>query len=133
MLLSQYFATTASLPGSGFDPNDAEQPTACKHCDNCLRPKDSIEDLDVTLEAWKIVELANAFSAVKDSNNKVRFTFTQLADIVRGIKTDAVILVDGNERSGYVGADKKLRLNLESTCGGPAFLTKDVSVCSSEE
>lgn len=81
--------------------------------------------MDVTLEAWKIVSLATAIAAVKDG--KTRFTFTQLADIVRGVKTDGVVLVDGSDVGGYVGIDKKLRLNLEATCGGPAFLTKDVS------
>jgi hypothetical protein len=90
-----------------------------------LRSKDSIDNLDATLEAWKIVSLATAVAAVKD--NRTRFTFTQLADIVRGVKTDGVVLVDGNDAGGYVGMDKKLRLNLESTCGGPAFLIKDVS------
>lgn len=94
----------------------------CEHCDNCLRDRDSFEDLDVTFEAWKVVKLVNA---LKDS----RFTFTQLADIVRGVKTDGVVLVDDDEPSGFVGADKKIRLNLEATCGGPALLNKDVSFC----
>lgn len=80
----------------------------------------------MTLEAWKIVSLAAAIAAVKDG--KTRFTFTQLADIVRGVKTDGIVLVDGDDVGGYVGMDKKIRLNLETTCGGPAFLTKDVSV-----
>jgi ATP-dependent DNA helicase Q1 len=123
--LLQYFATTATLPGSAFDPNSLDEPTPCNHCDNCLRSKDTVENLDVTLEAWKIVSLATAIAAVKDG--KTRYTFTQLADIVRGVKTDGIVLVDGNDAGGYVGMDKKLRLNLETTCGGPAFLTKDVS------
>lgn len=93
----------------------------CEHCDNCLRAKDSFEDLDVTLEAWKVLKVMNA---LQDS----RFTFTQLADIVRGVKTDGVVLVDDDEPSGFVGPDKKIRLNLDTTCGGPALLNKDVSL-----
>lgn len=49
-----------------------------------------------------------------------------MADIVRGVKTDGVVLVEDDEPSGYIGADKKIRLNLEATCGGPALLNKDV-------
>lgn len=47
---------------------------------------------------------------------------------MRGLKTDGFVMVDGEERSGYVGIDKKIRLNLDEICNGPAFLNKDVSL-----
>ncbi|KAJ9113911.1 hypothetical protein QFC19_000105 [Naganishia cerealis] len=52
---------------------------------------------------------------------------TQLAELVRGLKIPGFVHVDGEDPGGYVGADKKLRLNLDVICNGPAFLNKDVS------
>ncbi len=120
----QYFATSASLPSNAWDDPDAEEGTggvsACGHCDNCTRDPSSIQTIDVTLDAWRIVRVAAEVEAQGG-----RVTVSGLADLVRGLGGGQfpVVAQSGKSR-GKVSAEKGV-VNLQEMCEGKVLLSKE--------
>lgn len=115
----RYFSTSSSLSMSAWATTEADAHARCGHCDNCTRPPESIERRDVTLEAWQILQVAQAIE--RDGG---RVTLSMLADLVRGAG-GGVYGVGGGKR-GKGKAKEKVGLDLAEIAGGKITLSKDV-------
>lgn len=93
----------------------------CGHCDNCTRSPDSIEHINVTTMAWRILKVTEAIE--RDSG---RVTLGMLGDLVRGSGGGTYGVAGGGKR-GKGKAKEKVDLDLEAIAGGKVNLTKDVS------
>lgn len=54
--------------------------TPCGHCDNCTRDPSTVENKDVTLDAWRILQHMKAFDA-----SKVKVSMGELVTASRGL------------------------------------------------
>lgn len=114
----RYFSASSSLDISAWSTEGADALSRCEHCDNCTRDPNSVERKDVTLEAWKVLKVAQAISAEGG-----RTTLGMLADLVRGAGGGAF------EVSGPRGKSKgqgKHKLDLDAVCHGKVDLRRDV-------
>ena len=95
----------------------------CGHCDNCTRSPDSIEHINVTTMAWRILKVTEAIE--RDSG---RVTLGMLGDLVRGSGGGSYGVVGGGGR-GKGKAKEMVGLDLDDVAGGKVKLSKDVSDC----
>lgn len=92
----------------------------CGHCDNCTRPPESVNQKDVTLDAWRVLKIGEAIHA---ENGRV--TLGMLADLVRGAGGGAFGTTGGGKR-GKGKSKEKVNLDLDELAGGKVSLGKDV-------
>ena len=110
---------------SAWATQEADAHARCGHCDNCTRPPETIEQRNVTLQAWQIVKIAEQIA--RDGG---RVTLGMLADLVRGAGGGAFGVAAGGKRGRGKGktADKeKVNLDLDDVAGGKVALGRDVS------
>ena len=104
---------------SAWATSEADVHARCGHCDNCSRPPENVERRDVTLEAWQILQVAQAIE--RDGG---RVTLSMLADLVRGAGGGAYGVAGGKRGKGK--AKEKVGLDLAEIAGGKIALGKDV-------
>jgi superfamily II DNA helicase RecQ len=91
----------------------------CGHCDNCTRPPDSVDHLDVTIEAWRVSKFVEAVSQAK-----ARITLTKLGELVRGKGSGALKASACGKRRVRDG--ETVNFDVEAIAGGKVNLNKDV-------
>ena len=112
---------SANLNVASWSTNDEDAMTRCGHCDNRTRAPETVDHKDVTMEAWKILRVAEYVS-----RNKGRVTLNQLADLARGSGKGEFGLSGHSSKSG----PGKATVDLEDLCGAPDKLSKEVNfVC----
>lgn len=121
ILFGRYFSTSASLPSKSW----AEKEERCGHCDNCTRDPNSVEQKDVTVQAWKVCKVSQWVQAQAG-----RLTVSALGDLVRGLGGGAFSVVQkgkGKSKKRKQSGEKD-HIDLDDLCGGKSDLNKDVSL-----
>ncbi|KAK2459937.1 hypothetical protein APHAL10511_008066 [Amanita phalloides] len=104
LLFAKYFSVASQLDPSSWTTEEVDASDPCGHCDNCLRPKDSIIERDVTQETWKLIKIAE---------DVVRpLTLKQLTGLARG---------NGNGSYGS-SHGRKEKIDLKTIIGEPIKL-----------
>nr|XP_018265542.1 ATP-dependent DNA helicase [Kwoniella dejecticola CBS 10117]OBR87700.1 ATP-dependent DNA helicase [Kwoniella dejecticola CBS 10117] len=123
---ARYFSASAHLSASAWDAPDTLSSSSgttskCGICDNCTREPDSIVTKDVSVEAWRILKVAQY---VQSEHGRV--TLANLSDLVRGLGGGTFSVVGGGEgRKGKRKANgEKEKVDLDSV-GGKILLGKD--------
>lgn len=88
----------------------------CGHCDNCLRDSTSYKYEDKTLEAWKILKIAQEVYILKGNA-----TIAALAGLVGGNRQAKIRVKQGR------GAATEIQVDVDKIAGGKARLTVAVS------
>ena len=109
---------SSNLNVSSWSTNDEDAMTRCGHCDNCTRAPETVDRKDVSIEAWKILHVAEYVK-----RNKGRVTLNQLAELARGGGKGEFGLSGPASKSG----PGRATVNINDLCGGPIKLSKDVS------
>ncbi|KAJ7630796.1 P-loop containing nucleoside triphosphate hydrolase protein [Roridomyces roridus] len=117
---AKYFSHSSQLSMSSWTTEDSNALTPCGHCDNCTRPVDGFTRRDVTLEAWKVLKVAEAVQA-----DRGQLTLAMLADLARGNGGGTYSAGGGGGRKGRGKNREKVELDLERICGGKVGLKKD--------
>ncbi|KAF8816782.1 ATP-dependent DNA helicase [Phlegmacium glaucopus] len=112
---AKYFSHSSQLSISSWTTEEAGALDPCGHCDNCTRPPDSIERVDVTLATWQILKIIDA---VRKSGGKL--TLVMLATLARGLQGGSYEVGQG----GRNGSKEKISLDLETVAGGPVDMKK---------
>ncbi|KAI0062780.1 ATP-dependent DNA helicase [Artomyces pyxidatus] len=84
VLFAKHFSTSTQLALSSWTSDGSDSLERCGHCDNCERPPESIDERDVTLDAWRILTISKTFKSKGD-----KITAQKLRDIVRSNGNDA--------------------------------------------
>ncbi len=112
---------------SAWGTDEASAVSPCGHCDNCTRPPESICRKDVTLEAWRILRVADT---IEQQGGRV--TLGMMGDLVRGVGGGSFGVSNGG-RGGNGKSKEKIGLDLESISNGKTSLSKDVSVLEAQK
>jgi ATP-dependent DNA helicase Q1 len=123
LIVFRYFSTSSALSLSAWSAEGSETLSKCAHCDNCTRSPESVEDKDVTLDAWKILKVAHVIG-----EEGGRTTLGMLADLVRGAGGGAFEGGSGGRGKGKGKAKEKKPLDLGVICGGKVDMSKEVSL-----
>lgn len=108
-----------SLNSWTTDPSKALE--RCGHCDNCKRSPDSLDQKDVTLEAWQILKIAESVQAQGG-----RLTQKALGDLARGLGGGGFEATAGQGKR-KAKAKEKQNLDVNQVAGGKITLSGDVS------
>ena len=101
---------------ASWTTDDTDALAHCGHCDNCVRPPETVDQRDVTVEAWQILKIA---AAVQRQGG--RLTLNGLGDLARGTG-------GGTFDTGGNGKGKgKMAFDLDNIAGGKIGLSRDVS------
>lgn len=119
LIVCRYFSASSALSLSAWSAEGSETLSKCAHCDNCTRSPGSVENKDVTLDAWKILKVALVIG-----EEGGRTTLGMLADLVRGAGGGAFEGGSGGKRKGK--AKEKKPLDLDAICGGKVDMSKEV-------
>lgn len=103
---------------ASWTTDDTDALARCGHCDNCTRPPGTMDQKDVTVEAWQILKIV---AAVQRQGG--RLTLNGLSDLARGAGGGAFD-AGGN---GKGKAKDKSTLDLKEVAGGKVGFSKDVS------
>ena len=76
----------SALDTQFWSTHDTDGGKRCGHCNNCLRPPESIEKQDVTLAAWQLLKLVD-----NTKQNGALLTFAELVKVARGNKNQKVV------------------------------------------
>lgn len=117
----RYFSASSSLSLSAWSAEGSQTLSKCEHCDNCTRSPESIENKDVTLDAWKILKVAHIIG-----EEGGRTTLGMLADLVRGAGGGTFEGGSGGRGKGERRAKEKKLLDLAVICGGKVDMSKEV-------
>ncbi|EIN09098.1 ATP-dependent DNA helicase [Punctularia strigosozonata HHB-11173 SS5] len=121
ILFAKHFSASSQLSLSEWQEGGSSVLQRCGHCDNCTRPPEDVDRRDVTMEAWKILKVAQAI--VKEDG---RVTFSMMGDLVRGAGGGSFGVVQGGGgRRGKLKAKEKAGLDLDAVAGGKVSLSKD--------
>lgn len=101
---------------ASWTTDDMDALARCGHCDNCIRPPETVDRRDMTVEAWQILTIA---AAVRRQGG--RLTLNGLGDLARGTGSGAF------DTGGKGKAKGKTILDLDDVAGGKIGLSKDVS------
>ena len=123
LTVCRYFSASSALSLSAWSAEGSETLSRCAHCDNCTRSPESVEDKDVTLDAWKILKVAHVIG-----EEGGRTTLGMLADLVRGAGGGTFEGGSGGPGKGKGKAKEKKPLDLGVICGGKVDMSKEVSV-----
>ena len=118
---NRYFSMSANLRVSAWSTAEEDAEAPCRHCDNCTRAQETVDERDVTLDAWKILRVAEYVRA-----HRGRVTLNQLADLARGAGKGEFSLSTHASKSG----PSKASVDLTELCGGAVGLSKEVSTQS---
>ncbi len=99
----RYMSTASALDMRSWSTIDEDAEDPCGHCDNCLRPQETIDRRDVTLPAWQILMLAE-----EARRRNISVTLMDLAKIARGNKS------------------QKISATMDELAGGPVRLSPAV-------
>ncbi|KAF7320382.1 ATP-dependent DNA helicase [Mycena kentingensis (nom. inval.)] len=113
---AKYFSHSSQLSLSAWTTAGENAMTRCNHCDNCTRPPESYVSRDVTLEAWQVLQVADAVKA-----NGGQLTLAMLADLARGAGGGSYDVGGGGRR----GRKEKIDLNVDLVAGGKVALKKE--------
>ncbi|KAI0316843.1 P-loop containing nucleoside triphosphate hydrolase protein [Amylostereum chailletii] len=88
---AKYFSASSRLSFNVWSADGTDSLEPCGHCDNCTRDPTTVEDRDVTVDAWRLLKVAQTGQKV---------TANQLAECVRGAgnlakKLNLLTLIDG--------------------------------------
>ncbi|EMD34632.1 hypothetical protein CERSUDRAFT_116806 [Gelatoporia subvermispora B] len=114
---AKYFSASSNLSMSSWTTEEADVLAPCGHCDNCRRDMDSFTRRDVTLESWKIMQIADAVK-----QNAGRVTMAQLCDLARGTGSGNFAVVQGKRKAR---SKEAVELDLEELVDGKIDLSKD--------
>ena len=103
---------------ASWTTDDTDALARCGHCDNCTRPPETVDQKDVTVEAWQILKIV---AAVERQGG--RLTLNGLSDLARGAGGGAFDA--GGKGKGK--AKEKTTLDLDEVAGGKITFSKDVS------
>jgi ATP-dependent DNA helicase Q1 len=103
---------------ASWTTDDTDALARCGHCDNCMRPPETVDQRDVTVEAWQILKIA---AAVQRQGG--RLTLNGLSDLARGAGGSAF----DTGGTGKGKAKERTTLDLADVAGGKIGLSKDVS------
>jgi hypothetical protein len=121
--MNSYFSSSSSIALSSWSTDASDTLTRCGHCDNCTRPPETLDKRDVTLDAWKILQV---LENIKGEGGQV--TVGMLSDLVRGAGGASFsVAQQGGGRKRKSGGKEKVGLDLDAIAGGKLSLSKDVS------
>jgi hypothetical protein len=123
LIVYRYFSTSSALSLSAWSAEGSETLSKCAHCDNCTRSPESVDNKDVTLDAWKILKVAHVIG-----EEGGRTTLGMLADLVRGAGGGTFEGGSGGRGKGKGKAKEKKPLDLDLICGGKVDMSKEVSL-----
>ncbi|KAI6134746.1 ATP-dependent DNA helicase [Pisolithus croceorrhizus] len=115
ILFARYFSASSDLSMASWTTEESRATDRCGHCDNCTRSPETVEQRDVTLEAWQILKILETISA-----QGTRQTIAGLGDLARGLGGGA--FEGGGKRRK---TKEKLQLHYDSISGGKVELSKD--------
>ncbi|KAI0687700.1 P-loop containing nucleoside triphosphate hydrolase protein [Cytidiella melzeri] len=111
---AKYFNSSARLDTASWTTAEVDALSPCGHCDNCTRPPETVDQRDVTAEAWQILTIVEA---VHKEHGRV--TLSKLADMARG-KGKAEF-----NRKGKGWQPESVALDLEFLGAGKVELSKE--------
>lgn len=112
--MDRHFSSSTNLSLSSWSTEDSNVLDNCGHCDNCSRSTDTFVTKDMTLEAWRILKVAEEIH-----RNRARATLASLASLVKG---------SGSVDVGRGKNKEKMHLDLDEICGGKTELSKEVAL-----
>lgn len=115
ILFARYFSASSDLSMASWTTQESRATDRCGHCDNCTRSPDTVEQRDVTLEAWQILKILETVSAQGG-----RQTIAGLGDIARGLGGGAFEASSKRRKT-----KEKLQFDYEAISGGKVELSKD--------
>ena len=107
---------SANLRVSAWSTADEDAEAPCRHCDNCTRPPETVDERDVTVDAWRVLRVAEYVR-----RQKGRVTLNQLAELARG--TGKGEFTTHGSKSG----SSKAMVDLTQVCDGSVGLSREVS------
>lgn len=121
LISTRYFSVSSDLSMASWTTDDTDALARCGHCDNCTRAPETVDQRDVTVEAWQILKIADV---VKRHGG--RLTLNGLGDLARGLGGGAFETSSGGK--GTKGKSKeKTSISLDDIAGGKISFSKDVS------
>ncbi|TFK49250.1 ATP-dependent DNA helicase [Heliocybe sulcata] len=119
---ANYFSISSHVSLSSWATEGEGALTRCGHCDNCARDPQTVEEKDVTLEAWQILRIAEA---IKKGGGLE--TLNKLVDLVRGAGGASFEAKTGGRKRirGKCKVPEKTGLDLEEIAGGKVGLSKE--------
>ncbi|KAI6165945.1 P-loop containing nucleoside triphosphate hydrolase protein [Pisolithus thermaeus] len=115
ILFARYFSASSDLSMASWTTEESRATDRCGHCDNCTRSPETVEQRDVSLEAWQILKILETISA-----QGTRQTIAGLGDLARGLGGGA--FEGGGKRRK---TKEKLQIHYDSISGGKVELSKD--------
>ncbi|KAI8971288.1 ATP-dependent DNA helicase [Trametes punicea] len=107
---ARYFSESSNLSLNSWDTADEDALARCGHCDNCTRPPEAIEYLDVRLPVWQLLRIAA----------RQQVTMAQLCELARGHSVGGGAKGRGNGRS-----KEKTTIDIQEIAGGKVELTRE--------
>ncbi|KZT18931.1 ATP-dependent DNA helicase [Neolentinus lepideus HHB14362 ss-1] len=119
---ANYFSMSSHVSLSSWVAEGEDALARCGHCDNCMRHPQTLEEKDVTLEAWQILRIAEA---IKKGTGLE--TLNKLVDLVRGTGGGCFEAKVGEtkHRRGKGKDTEKTWLDLDKIAGGKVNLCKE--------
>lgn len=114
---SSYFSSIEYVAVNSWTQDSKDSLTPCGHCDNCTRDPSTVENKDVTLDAWRVLQKMKALDG-----SKVKATMNELVEAARGlggagskakkVRVDSVSAVGGSGGVDKVEMSEKVRLRI---------------------
>ncbi|EIM81881.1 ATP-dependent DNA helicase [Stereum hirsutum FP-91666 SS1] len=102
----RYFSSIEYVAVNSWTQDSKDSLTPCGHCDNCTRDPSTVENKDVTLDAWRVLQKMKALDG-----SKVKATMNELVEAARGL-------------GGAGSKAKKVRVDSVSAVGGSGGVDK---------
>ncbi|KZP14674.1 ATP-dependent DNA helicase [Athelia psychrophila] len=116
---AKYFAVSSDISLNSWTTDPSKALERCGHCDNCKRSPDSLDQKDVTLEAWQILKIAESVQAQGG-----RLTQKALGDLARGLGGGGFEATAGQGKR-KAKAKEKQNLDVNQVAGGKITLSGD--------
>jgi len=113
----RYFSHSSNLSIASWSTEDQDALERCGHCDNCIRPPETIECKDVSLYSWQLLQIAHYIH-----KNRGKATVNMLAGLAR--TSGGAFDVSSGKKGGR---KEKVTLALDDIAGGTVDLSRDVS------
>ncbi|EGO29247.1 hypothetical protein SERLADRAFT_445074 [Serpula lacrymans var. lacrymans S7.9] len=115
ILFARYFSASADLSMASWTTEESDAFERCGHCDNCLRPPETVVHKNVTFEAWQLLKIVEAVG-----RQGKRLTMSGLGDLSRGLGGGT--FETGGRRQK---AKERFTLDYNEISGGKVGLSKD--------
>lgn len=112
---TRYFSSIEYVAVNSWTEDSKDSLIPCGHCDNCTRDPSTVENKDVTLDSWRVLQKMKALDG-----SKVKATMNELVEAARGL-------------GGAGSKAKKVKANSASVAGGSGDVDKvemSEKVCS---